>query len=518
MRIQKIEINGYKNLKDLIVELDGTWPSIIFLGLNGSGKSNLIEALAQLFSDIWLGRPTSFDYTLSYSLGESVVVLRNDTSACVRQISLNGSDFENLNSIKNAKNLSHCLPVNVFSYYSGLSDRLESIYRPHEDNFRKKIRANDGSAEFRPLFYARHFHGSFVLLSSLCDRTSEARKLLTDDLGIEGIDSALFVLREPDKELNEQMDSEEILWNAVGSYTGILKLLYVNALAPLKISHPARVNGINKRSVEHQYFFISDQEKLQYLVSQYGSERAFFKAIETAFMSGLLVDIRIKVKVRDIDGFVSLRELSEGELQLLSVWGLVRYSEERSCLFLLDEPDTHLNPMWSSRYIRNLEKALEGGEKSQLLMTTHDPIVIGELSREQVRILKRDPVCGSVQSMKPADEPYELGYPGILMSEMFGLESVLSNRVEGLLDRKRNLAIKTKLSDKDKAELKELNSQLKHIDLTNRVRDPLFSEYVKIRTELGLSRLSLSGNISAKEKRTRQAKLKKIINALEGKE
>jgi len=516
MRIHRIKIDGYKNLKGLDVDLKEGWGSVIFLGLNGSGKSNLIEALAQLFSDIWLGEATGFQYLISYSIGEHKIDIENNKGLYHRKITVDSDVTGSLLSKKHANAYANYLPVNVFSYYSGLSDRLATIYEPHEAQFRKKIKANDGSAEFRPLFYARHYHGSFVLLASLCDKTSEARKLLAEDLGVLGIDSALFVLRAPEKELKEQMDSDDQLWNASGSYAGILKLLYMNSLAPLRISHPAQVNGRNKRSVEHQYFYISEQKVLESLVQEYGSERAFFKAIETAYMSGLLVDIRIKVKVKDIDGFVSLRELSEGELQLLSVWGLVRYSEDRNCLFLLDEPDTHLNPMWSSSYIKNLEKALDQGEKSQLLMTTHDPIVIGELSKDQVRILKRDPLSGNIESTKPVDEPFELGYPGILMSEMFGLESVLSNKMETLLNRKRELAIKPRLTKKDKEELKDLNKQLKHIDLTSRVRDPLFSEYVKIRTELGLSRLSLSGSVSKKELESRKSALKKLIKTLEG--
>lgn len=519
MRLKKIYIDGYKNLKNLNVDLGEGWPSVIFLGLNGSGKSNLIESLAIIFGDIWLGIHTDFNYKINYSIsGHDVKISNFQSEEASRLLVFENNISHSLISKNDAQNIADYLPVNVFSYYSGLSERLSDIYAPHEDNFKRSIRARKGSAEFRPLFYARHYHGNFVLMASLCDCASEARQLLNEELGILGIESALFVLREPERHFKEYMDSDELLWNAYGSYTGILKLLYMNSLAPMRISHPAKVNGKNKRSVEHQYYFISEQSMLQSLVEEYGSERAFFKAIETAFMSGLLVDVRIKVKVRDIDGSVSLRELSEGELQLLSVWGLVRYSEDRNCLFLLDEPDTHLNPMWSSTYISSLEKALNEGEKSQLIMTTHDPIVIGDLSKEQVRILKRNPVDGTIESNKPTSNPYELGYPGILMSEMFGLDSVLSKTTENLLEKKRELAIKEKLTDKDKKELKSLNEKLKHIDMTSRVRDPLFSEYVSIRTELGYSKLNVSGDLSKQEIISRKEKLKSIMRTLEGKE
>jgi len=35
---------------------------------------------------------------------------------------------------------------------------------------------------------------------------------------------------------------------------------------------------------------------------------------------------------------------SEGEQQLLLVLGLLKFTAEEEALFLLDEPDTHLNP------------------------------------------------------------------------------------------------------------------------------------------------------------------------------
>ena len=104
------------------------------------------------------------------------------------------------------------------------------------------------------------------------------------------------------------------------------------------------------------------------------------------------------------------------------------------------------------------------------------------------------------------------------MSEMFGLDSVLSKTTENLLEKKRELAIKAKLTDKDKNELRTLNEKLKHIDMTSRVRDPLFSEYVAIRTELGYSKLNVTGDLSKKEITSRKEKLKDIMQALEGKE
>ena len=96
-----------------------------------------------------------------------------------------------------------------------------------------------------------------------------------------------------------------------------------------------------------------------------------------------------------VDGTVTFNDLSEGELQFLTVLGLMRITRQDHCLFLLDEPDTHLNPLWKLRYFDDIENVIRQDENdvlagdSQIIITTHDPVMIGSLRREQVRILRR---------------------------------------------------------------------------------------------------------------------------------
>ncbi|MBT2916817.1 AAA family ATPase, partial [Vibrio anguillarum] len=88
-------------------------------------------------------------------------------------------------------------------------------------------------------------------------------------------------------------------------------------------------------------------------------------------------EVRIRVKLKKNDGSVTFRELSEGEQQLLTVLGLLRFTAEEESLFLLDEPDTHLNPKWSVDYIDYLNKFVNSGSKgennSHIVLTTHNP-------------------------------------------------------------------------------------------------------------------------------------------------
>lgn len=51
MKISGLKISGYKNLKNLEMDFEKDASLIALIGENGSGKSNVLEALAIIF---WL--------------------------------------------------------------------------------------------------------------------------------------------------------------------------------------------------------------------------------------------------------------------------------------------------------------------------------------------------------------------------------------------------------------------------------------------------------------------------------
>ena len=53
MRIQHLYISEYKNLKNFTLDFDGTSFIDVFVGKNGTGKSNLFEALIEIFRHLY---------------------------------------------------------------------------------------------------------------------------------------------------------------------------------------------------------------------------------------------------------------------------------------------------------------------------------------------------------------------------------------------------------------------------------------------------------------------------------
>ena len=62
MRIDRLEIDNFKNLKNFEIDIDESQLTSVFIGKNGAGKSNLFEALVIIFRDLDLNTPT-IDFT-----------------------------------------------------------------------------------------------------------------------------------------------------------------------------------------------------------------------------------------------------------------------------------------------------------------------------------------------------------------------------------------------------------------------------------------------------------------------
>jgi hypothetical protein len=331
------------------------------------------------------------------------------------------------------------------------------------------------------LFFARPVHSQFVLLAFFLDPDPDVAKFLSEHLWIEDFDYALFVMLEPPWTSRE---GDPRFWNARGVVRDFLNRLYELALAPCRLKIRVPTGFKKQQSLEHLYLFLQDLDHVHKLAAQYKTQQAFFKALESTYISKLISEVRISVRARKIDGSLTFRELSEGEQQLLMVLGLLRFTREDESLFLLDEPDTHLNPAWSVQYLKFLREIGGAQENSHVIMATHDPLVISGLERSQVQILHRDVETGRIEVQQPESDPKYMGVPALLLSEVYGLRSVLPPATMELLDEKRLLAAKPELTDKDRQTLHQLDEKLKEADLLAENRDPMFRDFVLAYTQL----------------------------------
>jgi translation initiation factor RLI1 len=92
---------------------------------------------------------------------------------------------------------------------------------------------------------------------------------------------------------------------------------------------------------------------------------------------------------------IYIKALSDGEHQLIHTIGLCLLFRHESALFLLDEPETHLNPDWRASYISTLRAALEADS-----FPIADKIMF--LCLRKIRMVK---LSGTLQSSIPSGRP-----------------------------------------------------------------------------------------------------------------
>jgi predicted ATP-binding protein involved in virulence len=85
MRLDKVSIDGFKNVRGLELDFDERQLTTVLIGQNGAGKSNLIEAITQVFRWVDLRRnEPRFRYRVTYRiqpLGQTVAVVWASRSA-----------------------------------------------------------------------------------------------------------------------------------------------------------------------------------------------------------------------------------------------------------------------------------------------------------------------------------------------------------------------------------------------------------------------------------------------------
>lgn len=480
MRILSLTIDAFKNLHNIEVNFDDGSPleesaMTVILGRNGTGKSNLLEALIIIFRDLDLGRSPEFAYQITYLCRDSEIFIDADPERSKKEqvrIKVDSIPISYQDFWKNSER--RYLPSYVFGYYSGPSNRMEVHFDAHQKRFYDALLKGDDQP-LRPLLYARLVHSQFALLSFFNEQDSFILNFLDEELGIEGLESVLFVMRKPSWSSKE---GDSRFWNARGVVGHYLDKLYELAFVPLRLSRRVSLGFKGATTLEHLYLYLKDIDTLKALSSIYKTQQDFFKALESTYISEILSEVRIRVKIRKADGSLTFRDLSEGEQQLLMVLGLLRFTKEDESLFLLDEPDTHLNPVWGIQYLDFL-KNVAGTQKSHIIMVTHNPLVISSLERLQVRIMQRDEESKQVIVGVPDESPRGMGIDGILTSDLFGLRSALDIPTQELVDRRRELAVRENLTEKEREELDKLNRQLVDIDFSIGNRDIDYARFIE---------------------------------------
>ena len=340
MRIKEIKIAN-KAFKNLDVSLENNTSGVMaFIGNNGSGKSNLLEAISAIFKHLYDKKKKNIPSTFSliYTIGEkdTIKITKEEKSSVITEI-----------NDKIESNFNNYLPKQIVAIYSGEEDRLwRKYYEPMYNDFIKKI--NKGSqAEIPKMLHLNKFYWHISLLCLLLNRFNNPEdKFCEDILGINKVDSVKF-------EFNK---------NRYKGFTGSNVLQFITTI-----------------DAKDRYTL----EELQEVIKSYDINEVF-KYLYIAFTpknKKILQNITV-----EYNDNLNIEDFSEGEKKMILIKAALEFAAQEDSLFILDEPDAHIH--LSNKM--QIKKVLEEYEQNrQVIITTHSPTLTDCLDNESIYMLDR---------------------------------------------------------------------------------------------------------------------------------
>jgi len=152
-----------------------------------------------------------------------------------------------------------------------------------------------------------------------------------------------------------------------------------------------------------------------------------------------------------------LKELSDGEHQLLHSLGLCLLFRNTNSLILLDEPETHFNPSWRASFISQLKACLGNTKKTpEMLITTHSPFLISDSKPNKVLEFEKDPETRHVKITHPEYNTFGASINKITM-KTFNKRETIGGNAQLLMD---SLRARFEQGEEPTALIDELNREL----------------------------------------------------------
>ena len=172
-------------------------------------------------------------------------------------------------------------------------------------------------------------------------------------------------------------------------------------------------------------------------------------------------------------GWVPFRQLGYG-YQSLATWvadfasRMVErypYSENplaEPAVVLVDEIDLHLHPKWQRELMGRLTKLFPN---TQFIATAHSPLIAQAAADANLAVLRRD----GDQVLIDNDVDYIRNWrvDQILTSDLFGLETARSPAIEGMILERQNLLGQSKLTAANKKRVKQLDVDIGYLQTGN---------------------------------------------------
>lgn len=401
MRLKKVSISDYKNLKDFELKFDDDNFLEIFVGKNGTGKSNLFEALIEIFRHLDGADDAliDFEYELTYEIGGTTTetVWKNST------LSVNGKAQKTLGNAPR--------PDNILVYYSGHNETVTSLIKKYESSFRKNLKGADASDNRYFIGIAPDYKELLLTAILLKPENSLCREYVCNRLGIQTVDTDLRItLKRPSYAQGKKAfditnnDDSDKFWKAEGVVREFLNLLETCQSAAPK---DGRIRTEGYQSNRDQYSLYVDCAKLREAFADKESHE-LFNAFDKLKVLEMLEGLYVQLTLQNGEP-AQASYFSDGQFQSVYIYAITELFKAKQCLTLLDEPDSFLHPEWQHEFLDQVFEISDAAAKTNhTLLSSHSASTISssddkfislfEINGSTVKVTKA-PKCQVINSL-----------------------------------------------------------------------------------------------------------------------
>lgn len=365
MKITHLEIKGYKNIiKKTVFDFTNAENYIALIGLNGSGKSNVLEAISLIFGSLYHNKKINdfhpdynFTYKIIYTIDNKEIKIENGIFILLKQDGI----IKN-KEIKRSKR--DYLPSEIFACYSGDEQRMwEEIYSKFYFGYFNKL-ARGSYREKQKLVYVNKYSWQIALLTLICH--DDSNEYIKEILKVNELTDISIYFDFPsnyDRRVDwyvKNIDDGEEAYNEALTLIRTIKSRQEDKESPLHL------NDIRDIVVLHTRDNNRNCRKLFFLL----------------FAIGMHKDKKLFLKIVIKNKSLGLKQLSEGEKRLILIKCILNVLANKNSIILLDEPDSHLHIVKK----KELKNYLQESEYCSIL-TSHSPSLLNSFPDESTFIL-----------------------------------------------------------------------------------------------------------------------------------
>ncbi|PHA06678.1 hypothetical protein COE65_24945 [Bacillus sp. AFS051223] len=398
MKIEKLKINHYRGLDDVQITFQkpennyfGNLKFSVLVGENGTGKTSILRALPKIFCpsrnvDLREKRE-EIDFKIRYEINNQLF---------------------NYNS---NQPYPHIYPSKVIVSSFAVFDPYMPIPTP-------RSREREGTVYNQETDFVycgpkdSFVNNNKILIRSLIQsithlsRNSQNWKAFSKLMDKLSITKILYL--EFDREISVYVNPHDIPEGNLYKYPEIREL----ARDDYRMAKHYRIPGNAGLNLRNGSFLIDIEifkESLEKL-------RRLYELQSEMDMKTFIRDIWFEKEGKPI----SLSDLSSGEITMLFRFLPLLMEVDNNSIILIDEPETHLHPIWTQQFISYLVDMFHEFH-AHFILATHSPLIITDLPIECIVGLEK---YGNKVKQRLPDENTLGGDPSDLLKEVFELKSL----------------------------------------------------------------------------------------------